>query len=85
MQCVGKFVPYLYIFSVQVRHATVVVLSSAAGVFEEDSGKFGQSCSNVGGFGLCECSRSCGREGALGWCRTCVGAFLGIHVGCIGW
>ena len=50
-QCVGKFVPYLYIFSVQVRHATGVVLSGVADVFEEDSGKFGQSCSMLVGLG----------------------------------
>ena len=49
--CWGSFVPYLYIFSVQVRRATGVVLSSVADVFEEDSGEFGQSCSILVGLG----------------------------------
>ena len=35
-----------------MRHATGVVLSSVAGVFEEDSGKFGQyTCSMLVGLG----------------------------------
>ena len=34
-----------------MRHATGVVLSGVADVFEEDSGKFGQSCSMLVGLG----------------------------------
>ena len=34
-----------------MRYGTGVVLSSVAGVFEEDSGKFGQSCSMLVGLG----------------------------------
>ena len=34
-----------------MRYGTGVVLSSVAGVFEENSGKFGQSCSVLVGLG----------------------------------
>ena len=52
-----------------MRHATGVVLSSVAGVFEEDSGKFGQSCSMLVGLG-------CASVVVVVVGRTFVGAFL---------